>query len=55
MDTKNIVCNNCGLNMEYWTKADFINCTKCGELITVEPCEDEVIEIIGMGNENEIK
>lgn len=30
--------------MEYWTKANFIKCTKCNENITVEPCEDIEVE-----------
>lgn len=46
MITKNTNCTECGLNMEYWTKSNFINCTKCGVTVLVEPCEDEVEEII---------
>ena len=43
METKKIVCPKCGLNMEYWTRNNFINCTKCGETIAVEPFVDEAL------------
>jgi DNA-directed RNA polymerase subunit RPC12/RpoP len=36
----NINCPECGLEIEYWTKNDFIECTKCKNKIKVEPCED---------------
>lgn len=45
MEFKNINCPECGLNIEYWTKNNFIECTKCKNKIKVEPCvEDEIIE-----------
>ncbi|NLL02486.1 MAG: hypothetical protein GX265_05665 [Mollicutes bacterium] len=40
MKTIKINCPECGLNIEYWTKNDFIECTKCKNKIKVEPCED---------------
>ena len=46
MITKNTTCIKCGLNMEYWTKNNIINCTKCREILTVEPCVDESEEVI---------
>lgn len=45
METKKIVCPKCGLNMEYWTRNNFINCTKCGGIVEVEACEDKAEEI----------
>lgn len=39
MTTKFINCPNCGKNLEYWTKGDFIECTGCRAQIQVEPCE----------------
>lgn len=44
MEFKNINCPECGLNIEYWTKNNFIECTKCKNNIKVEPCEEEIIE-----------
>jgi len=46
MEFKNINCPECGLNIEYWTKNDFIECPQCKINIKVEPCEieDEIIE-----------
>jgi DNA-directed RNA polymerase subunit RPC12/RpoP len=46
MEFKNINCPECGLNIEYWTRNSFIECTKCKNKIKVEPCEieDETIE-----------
>lgn len=40
MNFININCPKCGLNIEYWTKNDFIECPKCKNKIKVEPCED---------------
>ena len=42
----NINCPKCGLEIEYWTKNNVIECTKCKNKIKVEPCEieDETIE-----------
>lgn len=40
MEFKNINCPECGLNIEYWTKNNFIECPKCKNKIKVEPCED---------------
>lgn len=37
---KNINCPECNLKIEYWTKNNFIECTKCKNIIKVEPCED---------------
>lgn len=39
MEFKNINCPECGLNIEYWTKNNFIECPKCKNNIKVEPCE----------------
>lgn len=44
MKTIKINCPECNLNIEYWTKNDFIECTKCKNKIKVEPCEEEIIE-----------
>ena len=44
MEFRNINCPDCGLNIEYWTKNNFIECTKCKNKIKVEPCEEEIIE-----------
>lgn len=45
MQTKFINCPTCGKPLEYWTIADFIECTGCKAIIQVEPCErEEVIE-----------
>lgn len=40
MVTKDTTCTGCGLSVSYWTKNNYINCTKCNEAIRVEPCED---------------
>lgn len=32
--------------MEYWTKNNYINCPKCNEIIPVEPCKEELKEVI---------
>jgi len=40
MEFKNINCPECGLNIEYWTKNDFIECPQCKINIKVEPCEE---------------
>ena len=37
--------------MEYWTRNNFINCTKCKARIEVEPCVEEVIEELEEGVE----
>ncbi len=44
MNTININCPKCGLGMEYWTRRDFINCTKCNTKIDVEPCKEDELE-----------
>jgi peptide subunit release factor 1 (eRF1) len=49
MEFKNINCPECGLNIEYWTKNNFIECTKCKNKIKVEPCKDIVDEVIDDG------
>lgn len=41
METKKIVCPECNLYIEYWTKSNYISCTKCGEAIAVEPYKEE--------------
>jgi DNA-directed RNA polymerase subunit RPC12/RpoP len=46
MEFKNINCPECGLNIEYWTKNNFIECPKCKSKIKVEPCEDIEEEVI---------
>lgn len=49
---KNINCPECNLNIEYWTRNNFIECPQCKSQIKVEPCEEiEEEEII----EDEIK
>ncbi|MDD2297407.1 MAG: hypothetical protein PHX79_06290 [Sphaerochaetaceae bacterium] len=45
MNTIKINCPKCGLGMEYWTRRDFIHCTKCNTKIEVEPCKEEVEEL----------
>ena len=37
METKKIICPKCSLQMEYRTKNNYIQCTKCNESIEVEP------------------
>jgi len=37
--------------MEYWTRNNFINCTKCKAVIEVEPCVEKVEEVIEEGIE----
>lgn len=44
METKKIVCPECNLNMEYWTRNHYIQCTKCGATIAVEPYKEETEE-----------
>ena len=46
MEFRNINCPNCGLNIEYWTKNNFIECPQCKNKIKVEPCEDIEEEVI---------
>ena len=36
MEFKNINCPECGLNIEYWTKNNFIECTKCNHKIVID-------------------
>lgn len=43
---KNVNCPECNLNIEYWTKSDFIECPKCKNNIKVKPCEDIKEEVI---------
>lgn len=45
MDTIKIICPECQHSMEYWTRNNFINCTKCKAIIEVEPCEEVVEEL----------
>lgn len=46
METIKIICPECKHQMEYWTRNNFINCTKCKARIEVEPCvEREVIDL----------
>lgn len=42
MDTIKIICPECKHSMEYWTRNNFINCTKCKSRIEVEPCVKKV-------------
>ena len=42
METIKINCPNCNHQMEYWTRNNFINCTKCKTTIPVEPCVEKV-------------
>lgn len=42
MNTIKITCPECKHQMEYWTRNNFINCTKCKASIPVEPCVEEV-------------
>jgi primosomal protein N' len=44
METIKITCPECNQTMEYWTRDNFINCTRCKAVIPVEPCEEELIE-----------
>lgn len=44
MVMNDVVCPSCRLDMEYWTKSNFINCTKCNKSITVEPSTEEEIK-----------
>lgn len=37
--------------MEYWTRNNFINCTKCKASIPVEPCVEKGEEVIEEGIE----
>lgn len=39
METVKINCK-CGLEIEYWTKNNYIECPDCKEIIGVEPCKD---------------
>ena len=47
METITISCPQCKHQMEYWTRNNFINCTKCKASIPVQPTvpQKEVIEI----------
>ena len=45
MNTIKITCPECKHQMEYWTRNNFINCTKCKTAIEVEPCKEELTEI----------
>lgn len=45
METIKINCPECKHQMEYWTRNNFINCTKCKTRIEVEPCEEELNEV----------
>jgi transcription initiation factor TFIIIB Brf1 subunit/transcription initiation factor TFIIB len=47
MNTIKITCPECKHQMEYWTRNNFILCTKCRAVIEVEPTvsQGEVIEI----------
>ena len=40
METVKINCR-CGLEIEYWTKNNYIECPDCKERIGVEPCVEE--------------
>ena len=40
METVKINCPKCGLEIEYWTKNNYIECPDCKEIIKVEPCKD---------------
>ena len=51
MDTIKITCPECKHQMEYWTRNNFINCTKCKASIPVEPCVENVDEVIEEGIE----
>lgn len=44
MDTIKITCPECKHQMEYWTRNNFINCTKCKASIPVEPCKERLTE-----------
>lgn len=44
MGEKNTKCPSCKLEIEYWTKKNFIHCSRCHNKITVEPCEDPLPE-----------
>lgn len=46
METVKIICPDCKNNMEYWTKNNFILCTKCKARIPVTPCIEAVEENI---------
>lgn len=46
METVKIICPDCKNNMEYWTKNNFILCTKCKARIPVTPCIEAVKENI---------
>lgn len=46
METIAISCPQCKHTMEYWTRNNFINCTKCKASIPVEPCVDKVEMVI---------
>lgn len=51
METIKINCPECKHSIEYWTRNNFINCTKCKATIPVEPCVEEVIEELDEGVE----
>lgn len=44
MNTIKIACPECKHSMEYWTRNNFINCTKCKASIPVEPCVEKTEE-----------
>lgn len=48
MNTIKITCPECKHQMEYWTRNNFINCTKCKASIPVEPCIEELEEVINV-------
>ena len=52
MKTVKTNCSECGLEIEYWTKNDFIECPDChNKIINLSSAEDE--EIPQDGNEIE--
>ena len=50
MNTIKTTCPECKHQMEYWTRNNFINCTKCKANIPVEPCIEELEEIEANGD-----
>ena len=53
MEFKNINCPECGLNIEYWTKNDFIECPDCHNKFINLSCAEEDEEIPQDENETE--
>lgn len=51
METVKINCPKCGLEIEYWTKNNYIECPDCKTIIEVEPCKEIVEEEIAEGEE----